>query len=89
MFKTDSVLSVLDRLLMILFCSILLWGHITATKFRIEWFVYSQTAAYGITALDRILHRDKKGQFPQTQRKLAILPDDHKAEPSICLPWYS
>ena len=37
MFKTDSILSVLDRILMILFCSILLWGHITASKFRIEW----------------------------------------------------
>ena len=50
MFKTDSFLSVLDRLLMIFFCGILLWGHVTAARFRIEWFVYSQTAAYSITA---------------------------------------
>ena len=46
MFKTDSCLSVLDRLLAILFCSMLLWGHITDKPFRIEWFVYCQTAAY-------------------------------------------
>ncbi len=51
MFKTDSILSVLDRLLMILFCGVLLWGNITKTPFRIEWFVFSQTAAYLITLL--------------------------------------
>ena len=63
MFKTDSILSVLDRALMILFCSILLWGHITAAKFKIEWFVYSQTAAYGITALVATLVVVKKASF--------------------------
>lgn len=51
MFKTDSVLSVLDRLLMILFCGILLWGGITSEPFKIEWFVYCQTAAYTIAVL--------------------------------------
>lgn len=51
MFRTDSMLSVLDRLLMILFCSVLLWGNITDGEFRIEWFVYAQTAAYALTAL--------------------------------------
>jgi len=50
LFKTDSILSILDRLLMILFCGVLLWGHITDIPFRIEWFVYSQTAAYLATA---------------------------------------
>ena len=51
MFKTDSVISVLDRLLMILFCSILLWGNIMQGDFKIEWFVYAQTAAYGLTTI--------------------------------------
>ncbi len=46
MFKTDSVLSVLDRLIMIILCGILLWGNVTDGPFRIEWFVYSQTIAY-------------------------------------------
>lgn len=49
MFKTDSVISVTDRLLMILFCGLLLWGNVTDQPFRIEWFVWSQTAAYLIT----------------------------------------
>ena len=49
MFKTDSVISVTDRLLMILFCGLLLWGHVTEKPFRIEWFVWCQTAAYLIT----------------------------------------
>lgn len=51
LFRTDSFLSVLDRALMILICGILLWGNIVREPFRIEWFVYSQTAAYLITAL--------------------------------------
>lgn len=63
MFKTDSLLSVLDRLLMILFCGILLWGHVTTIPFRIEWFVYSQTAAYTITAAIAFLVVVKKSQF--------------------------
>ena len=49
MFKTDSVISVTDRLLMILFCGLLLWGHVTEKPFQIEWFVWCQTAAYLIT----------------------------------------
>jgi O-antigen/teichoic acid export membrane protein len=63
MFKTDSLLSVLDRLLMILFCGVLLWGHVTASTFRIEWFVYSQTAAYSITAALAFLIVVKKAHF--------------------------
>ena len=49
MFKTDSVISVTDKLLMILFCGMLLWGNITSQPFRIEWFIWSQTVAYLIT----------------------------------------
>jgi O-antigen/teichoic acid export membrane protein len=49
MFKTDSVISVTDRLLMILFCGLLLWGNVTDKPFQIEWFVWCQTAAYLIT----------------------------------------
>ncbi len=49
-FKTDSILSVLDRLIMIIICGILIWGNVSSEPFRIEWFVYSQTASYLITA---------------------------------------
>ncbi len=51
LFKTDSIISVLDRFLMIFICGILLWGHITHVQFKIQWFVYAQTAAYGITSV--------------------------------------
>ena len=51
LFKIDSFISVLDRLILIIVCGILLWGDITTEPFRIEWFVYAQTASYSITAL--------------------------------------
>lgn len=47
-FITDSILSVLDKLLMIIILSILLWG--INSPFKLEWFIWSQTAAYFITA---------------------------------------
>ena len=49
-FKTDSLLSVTDRILMIIFSGILIWGPLRE-KFRIEWFVYAQTLSYSIAAL--------------------------------------
>jgi len=49
MFSKDSVVSVLDRALLIIFCSILLFTDITGGEFKIEWFVYLQTLAYGLT----------------------------------------
>lgn len=50
LFKTDSFLSVLDRVMMIAITSVLLWTGIFGGRFEIEWFVYAQTVAYGITA---------------------------------------
>ena len=50
-FRTDSLISVLDRTLAIIICGLLLWGNITDSTFRIEWFIFAQTAAYTITAL--------------------------------------
>ena len=50
MFKTDGILSVLDRLLMILICGMLLWGNVTEQPFQIMWFLYAQTASYVIAA---------------------------------------
>lgn len=51
LFKTDSIISVLDRTLMIIICSFLLWGNLTNEPFKISWFVFAQTAAYLFTAL--------------------------------------
>jgi O-antigen/teichoic acid export membrane protein len=63
MFRTDSFLSVLDRLLMIMICAVLLWGNLTGGVFKIEWFVYSQTAAYLLTAIVAMAIVMKKAKF--------------------------
>lgn len=51
MFVTDSILSVLDKTLMIVFLSLLLWTSLFKVHFKIEWFIYSQTIAYIITGI--------------------------------------
>ena len=40
LFKTDSIISVLDRLILIIICSVLLWGNLTEQRMKLEWFVY-------------------------------------------------
>lgn len=51
LFKTDSILSVLDRFIMIIFCSLIIWTNILPFKMSIEVFVYVQTVSYFIAAL--------------------------------------
>jgi O-antigen/teichoic acid export membrane protein len=51
MFKTDSIMSVMDKLLMIIFCTLLLYGGFIQQPFQIEWFVYAQTVSYLIAAI--------------------------------------
>lgn len=46
-FRLDGLLSVTDRLLMILLCGSLLFLPATADRFGIEWFVWAQVACYG------------------------------------------
>ncbi|MBT3208274.1 MAG: oligosaccharide flippase family protein [Bacteroidetes bacterium] len=50
LYRTDSILSVLDKTIMIIICSFLLWGNFSTKPFRIEWFVYAQTAAYVLSS---------------------------------------
>lgn len=51
LFRQDSVISVLDRVILILIMAALLWGGFTGGEFDIMWFVYGQTAAYLMTVL--------------------------------------
>tara|TARA_B100000900_G_scaffold207271_1_gene175768 strand:- start:643 stop:2091 length:1449 start_codon:yes stop_codon:yes gene_type:complete len=46
LFFKDSIVSVIDRFLLIVFCSFLLWGNITTDTFKISWFIYTQTFSY-------------------------------------------
>ncbi|MBN3035490.1 MAG: oligosaccharide flippase family protein [Bacteroidales bacterium] len=73
MFRTDSMLSVLDRILMIAICSVLLWGGFTHTPFRIEWFVYAQTASYFLTASTAFIIVIRKASFKRLNWNLAII----------------
>ena len=52
LFLQDSVISVLDRVLLIIICAVLLWGGISQKSFRIEWFIYAQTVSYLIIKID-------------------------------------
>lgn len=63
LFRTDSILSVLDRLLLIVICSILLWTNIFGGEFQIEWFVYAQTVSYSITAIIAFYQVLSKSEF--------------------------
>jgi O-antigen/teichoic acid export membrane protein len=51
LFKTDSIISVLDRFIMIIFCGIIIWSGLTNIKMDIMVFVYTQTASYLVTAV--------------------------------------
>lgn len=63
-FRTDSLISVLDRTLMIAILSVMLFTNITGGIFRIEWFVYAQTAAYLLTAFITLaIVKAKAGRF--------------------------
>lgn len=70
LFRVDSFISVLDRLLMILICSVLLWGNVTDQVFRIEWFVYAQTIAYLITFLVAFYYVVRRAGFKNPGLKL-------------------
>lgn len=50
-FKTDGLLSITDRLLMILICGSLLLYPATANHFRIQWFVAAQAFSYLVAAV--------------------------------------
>ncbi len=49
LFKTNSILSITDKSLMIIFCGILILKF--RQNFKIEWLAYSQTLAYLISTL--------------------------------------
>jgi O-antigen/teichoic acid export membrane protein len=51
MYRVDSVISALDKLLMIFICGALLWLPTFEGEFQIEWFVYAQTVSFFLTAL--------------------------------------
>jgi O-antigen/teichoic acid export membrane protein len=65
MHTANSIISVLDRALMIGFCAILIWGRIRGFTFSLAWFVYAQTAAYFLTAAICFMIVLWKSKFPK------------------------
>lgn len=52
LFRTDAIISVLDRILMIGLASAVIWGGLMPDgAFNMMWFVYIQTLGYGVTTL--------------------------------------
>lgn len=51
LYRTDSVISVIDKILLILICGILLWHPYFNGQFQIQWLVYSQTTTLFLTIL--------------------------------------
>ncbi|MFK7983789.1 MAG: oligosaccharide flippase family protein [Saprospiraceae bacterium] len=50
-YRTDSLVTILDRLLLIIICSFLLFSNFITTPFQIEWFVYAQSSSLLLTAI--------------------------------------
>lgn len=74
LFAKDSLLSVLDRLLLIIIGSAYLWGGISNYPLKIEWFVFAQTFAYLITLFVGLffLRKNVKVMKVDFNRKISI-----------------
>jgi O-antigen/teichoic acid export membrane protein len=72
-FKTDGLLSIADRLLMVLICGFLLLYPATAAHFKIEWFILTQICCYGIaTGIGYVILR----RLARTKLKFVIRKDE-------------
>ena len=86
LFKTDAFISILDRSLLIIFCALLLWGRVLGDDFQIEWFVYAQTLAYGLTAIiGLLLLKSEVGKIKWQFKKLFSLVIIKKSFPYALL----
>lgn len=65
LFRVDSLLSVMDRLLAIAIVGVMLVVPVLRSSFTIEWFVWAQTAAYGLTAFMAFIIVVTKAGFPK------------------------
>ncbi len=76
LFKIDSIISVLDRLLMIAIVGTLLWTGVAGGRFNIRWFVYAQTVAYAIslmTALTVLIYKSGRLRLTWNARFFVLI----------------
>lgn len=86
LFRTESLLSVLDRSLMILIVGSLLLYPLTLGKFKIEWFVLAQTISYAVVLfLGLVFMLRKTGRVKMKFRPGEILPVLHQIKPYALL----
>jgi O-antigen/teichoic acid export membrane protein len=64
MYRLDSILSALDRLIVIIVCGALLWIPILQRPFKIEYFVWAQTVAFLTTGAVAFAAVINKMTFP-------------------------
>lgn len=50
-YRIDSLMTVLERVLLISICAVLLWANPFMEPFQIAWFIYAQTWSLAITAI--------------------------------------
>ena len=67
LFKRDGLLSVIDRLILILFCGYFIWVKTTHTFITIDFFILSQTFAYLLTISIGLLSLVKFSKIPKIQ----------------------
>lgn len=61
MYRKDSMISVLDKLLMLAICGLMLYHPDLSSRFTLSWFVWAQTASFGLTLIvGRIFLRGQK-----------------------------
>ncbi len=63
LFWVDSIVSVLDRTILITICCFLLWGNVLGRELDIMDYVYAQTISYGLTAIIAFFIVLSKTQF--------------------------
>lgn len=69
----DSLLSVADRLMMIIICTVLLWGGVSEGSFRIEWFIWAQSAALFMVVCIALAIVVRKGGVSGVKPDAAVL----------------
>jgi O-antigen/teichoic acid export membrane protein len=70
LFWVDSIISVLDRSILIIICCFLLWGNVLGRELDIMDYVYAQTVSYGITAIIAffiVLNKTQLAKFKLTR----------------------
>lgn len=63
-FKEDSVVGVLDRALLVVMCSLVLWGGLGVGHLSIELFVWLQTGSYVVTLIVVLILVLRQGNLP-------------------------